>query len=32
VRNGVYYRKIRVAADRLRRDPDDVGALQAMTS
>jgi len=31
VRNGVYYRKIRAAADRLGRDPDDIGALQAMT-
>lgn len=32
VRNGIYYRKICVGADRLRRDPDDVGALQAMTA
>jgi len=32
VRNGVYYRKIRAAADRLRRDADDIGALQAMTA
>ncbi|MBW8897437.1 MAG: hypothetical protein JF619_04825 [Massilia sp.] len=32
VRNGIYYRKIRAAADRLMRDPDDIGALQAMTA
>ena len=32
VRNGVYYRKIRAAADRLGRDPDDIGALHAMTA
>lgn len=32
VRNGVYYRKIRAAADRLGRDPDDIGALQRMTA
>lgn len=32
VRNGVYYRKIRAAADRLARHPDDVGALRAMTA
>jgi hypothetical protein len=32
VRNGIYYRKIRAAAERLERDPDDVGALQAMTA
>ena len=31
VRNGVYSRKIQAAADRIRRDPDDIGALQAMT-
>jgi hypothetical protein len=30
VRNGIYYRKIRAAAERLKRDPDDVGALHAM--
>lgn len=32
VRNGVYYCKIRMAADRLGRDPDDIGALQAMNA
>jgi hypothetical protein len=32
VRNGIYYRKIRAAADRLERDPDDIGALRAMTA
>ena len=32
VRNGVYYRKIHAAADKLRQDPDDIGALQAMTA
>jgi hypothetical protein len=32
VRNGVYYRKIRAAADRLERDPDDIEALHAMTA
>ncbi|KQY11729.1 hypothetical protein ASD28_03575 [Massilia sp. Root133] len=32
VRNGVYYRKIRAAAERLERDPDDIGALRAMTA
>jgi hypothetical protein len=31
VRNGIYYRKIGAAADRLRRDPDDIRALQMMT-
>jgi hypothetical protein len=31
VRNGLYYRKIRAAAERLAHDPDDIGALQAMT-
>jgi hypothetical protein len=30
VRNGIYYRKIRAAAERLRCDPDNVGALQTM--
>jgi hypothetical protein len=32
VRNGVYYRKIRAAADRVERNPDDVEALHAMTT
>lgn len=32
VRNGIYYRKIRAAAERLKRDPDDIEALQAMTA
>jgi hypothetical protein len=32
VRNGVYYRKIAAAEDRLKRDPDDIAALQAMTA
>jgi hypothetical protein len=32
VRNGVYYRRIKAAAERLVRDPDDVGALHAMTA
>jgi hypothetical protein len=32
VRNGVYYRKIAAAADRLKRNQDDIGALQAMTT
>jgi hypothetical protein len=32
VRNGIYYRKIRAAAERLARDPDDIGALRAMTA
>jgi hypothetical protein len=32
VRNGIYYRKIRAAADRLERDPDDIGALRTMTA
>jgi hypothetical protein len=31
VRNGVYYRKICAAAERLERNPDDVEALHAMT-
>jgi hypothetical protein len=30
VRNGVYYRKIAAAAERLKRDPDDIEALYAM--
>jgi hypothetical protein len=30
VRNGVYYRKIRAAADRLKGNSDDIGALQTM--
>jgi hypothetical protein len=32
VRNGIYYRKIRAAAARLERNPDDIGALHAMTA
>ena len=32
VRNGIYYRKIRAAADRLKSDPDDIGALRALTA
>jgi hypothetical protein len=32
VRNGIYYRKIRAAADRLERNPDDIEALYAMTA
>jgi hypothetical protein len=32
VRNGIYYRKIRAAADRLARDPDDIAALEAMAT
>jgi hypothetical protein len=32
VRNGLYYRKMRTAAERLARSPDDVGALHAMTA
>ena len=32
VRNGVYYRKIRATAERLARNPDDVGALRAMVA
>ena len=32
VRNGIYYRKICAAAEALKRDPDDIGALQAMTA
>lgn len=31
VKNGIYYRKIAAAAQRLAHDPDDVGALVAMT-
>jgi hypothetical protein len=30
VRNGVYYQKIRMAADRLKRDPEDVGVLREL--
>jgi hypothetical protein len=30
VRNGIYYTKIRAAADRLKRDPDGVAALTAI--
>jgi hypothetical protein len=32
VRNGVYYRKICAAAERLKRNPDDVEALQLMAA
>ena len=32
VRNGIYYRKIHAAADRLKCDPDDFEALRAMTA
>ena len=32
VRNGIYYRKIRAAAEGLKRDPDDIEALHAMTA
>ena len=32
VRNGIYYRKIRAAADRLERAPDDIDALRAMVA
>jgi hypothetical protein len=31
VRNGIYYRKIAAAAERLERNPDDIEALYAMT-
>ena len=31
VRNGIYYQKISAAAERLKRDPDGVEVLQAMT-
>lgn len=31
-RNGVYYRRIQAAAERLKRNPDDIGALHAMTA
>jgi hypothetical protein len=31
VSNGIYYRKICAAAERLKRDPDDIGALRVMT-
>ena len=30
VRNGIYYQKIRAAAERLRRDPDGVEALKVL--
>jgi hypothetical protein len=30
VRNGIYYQKIRAAADRLKGDPDGVAALTAI--
>jgi hypothetical protein len=32
IRNGIYYRKICAAADRLGRDPDDIGVLRTMTA
>jgi hypothetical protein len=32
IRNGIYYRKIRAAADRLERNSDDMEALHAMTA
>jgi hypothetical protein len=32
VRNGIYYRKIRLAADRLQQDPDGLEALKALDS
>lgn len=32
VRNGIYYRRIRAAAERLERNPEDVEALHAMTA
>ena len=32
VRNGVYYRKIRVAAERLKRNLDDINVLRAMAA
>ncbi|WP_413671989.1 lytic transglycosylase domain-containing protein [Massilia cellulosiltytica] len=32
VRNGIYYRKIHAAAERIKRDPDDFEALRAMTA
>ena len=31
-RNGIYYRKIAAAAERLKRNPDDIEALYAMTA
>jgi hypothetical protein len=30
VRNGIYYQKIRAAAERLKRDPDDVAVLREL--
>ena len=32
VRNGIYYRKICAAAERIKRNPDDIEALRAMTA
>lgn len=32
VRNGVYYRRICAAAERIKRNPDDIDALRAMTT
>jgi hypothetical protein len=32
VRNGVYYQKIRAAAERLARDPDSLAALRLMVA
>ena len=32
VRNGIYYRKIYAAAERIKRNPDDFEALRAMTA
>lgn len=32
VSNVLYYRKIRAAAERFARDPDDIGALRAMVA
>jgi hypothetical protein len=32
VRNGIYYRKICAAAERIKLDPDDIEALRAMTA
>jgi hypothetical protein len=32
VRNGIYYRKICAAAERIKRNPDDIEALRTMTT
>jgi hypothetical protein len=32
VRNGIYYRKISAAAERIKRNPDDFEALRVMTA